>query len=190
MRGRGEFLGSQVQLQTEELWPRCLEGRQAETSRSLGRWWARRSVSLTSAPPPPPAPRRPLSTYWPRPCTSLRPTSCLRPSGPGSTSFAKPGSPRPWQEVPSRPSRASPLLIPTVAARGLSVLCDASPPLPHPGGCKDGGPYHSPISRGWGSLPPIHINTLERKEICLSQSWSLSPQLCRPSLSPPYPHTL
>lgn len=56
---------------------------------------------------------------------SLRPTSCPRPFGSGSTSFAKLGSPRPWQEVPSRPAPTRPLLLPTVATRGHSILADA-----------------------------------------------------------------
>lgn len=164
----GELEGSQVQLQTEELgtrltqaarrrprrrWqrpaagPRCGQAEASGASRRMGGVAA--SVWFTSAALPRPRPR-PLTTRRPHPSASLRPTSCLRPSGPGRTSFAKLGRPGPWQEVPSRlalaccprwPLEAS-LSSPTPGLPGAGPL----PPVPSLGADIPPSPRGA---RGW-----------------------------------------
>lgn len=77
------------------------------------------------------------------PFTNLRPTSCLPLSGPGSTSFATPGSPRPWQEVPSRLPRPALLLPRRPLEASLTSRTPGFPgrPLPQPGGLGVSAPF-------------------------------------------------
>lgn len=114
-----ELQRSEVQLQTQELLNDVgLPGgvaRRAGRLRLRGLWgdWVGTDAGsrcLRSFHPAPLAASR-----WPRPCKSLRPTSCPLLSGLGSTSFAKLGSPRSWQEVPSRPTHPDP---PSPASHG------------------------------------------------------------------------
>ncbi|XP_043766017.1 translation initiation factor IF-2-like [Cervus elaphus] len=125
------------------------------------------SVWFTSAALPRAQPR-PLTTRRPHPSASLRPTSCLRPSGPGRTSFAKLGRPGPWQEVPSRlplaccprwPLEAS-LSSPTPGLPGAGPLppapCLGADIPPSPRGWKDEGRPRTRPSPGGGKASRSH----------------------------------
>lgn len=158
---RDELGGSQVQLQTEELRTRLIQAacgrprrrglsraaRRAGRLRRLGLWGGWVGSRARSRSPPHPLRPRPLTTRRPHPRTSLWPTSCLRPSGPGSTSFAKLGSPRPWQEVPSRPALSCFPRWPLEA----SLLADARGPQPRASAARPLGAHTqpSPPPRPW-----------------------------------------
>lgn len=132
------------------------------------------SVWFTSVALPRSRPR-PLTTRRPHPSASLRPTSCLRPCGPGRTSFAKLGRPGPWQEVPSRLALASWPLEASLSSRkpglpGAGPLppapCLGADPLPGAGRMRAGlerGPFP-----GVGSFSSNPLCTGEKEDLPLS----------------------
>lgn len=204
----GELEGSQVQLQTEEPGTlltqaarglprrreqRCTAGPGCGAPRGMGGVAA--SVWFTSAALPRSRPR-PLTTRRPHPSASLRPTSCLRPSGPGRTSFAKLGRPGPWQEVPSRLALACWPLEASLSSR-TPWLPGARPPPPAPclgadippsprraRGWKDEDRPRTRPSPGGGWLLPQAPMYWGEEDLPLS---NLIPVLCSPPPPPPSP---
>ena len=196
----GELEGSQVQLQTEELgtrltqaargrprrrWQCCAAGPGCGAPRGMGGVAA--SVWFTSVALPRSRPR-PLTTRRPHPSASLRPTSCLRPCGPGRTSFAKLGCPGPWQEVPSGLAVACWPLEASLSSRkpGLPCAgplppapCLGADPLPGAGRMR-AGLERGPLP-GVGSFSPNPPCTGEKEDLPLSD---LIPGLRSPHLHP------
>lgn len=128
----------------------------------------------------------PYPPHWPHPCISLRPTSCPRPFGSGSTSFAKLGSPRPWQEVPSWPAPTRPSLashgghqrpLHPRGRRNASALALSGLPSPQPLRLSSFNLLPG-VDSFCAPLPPLVHHPLHgRRKICPFQKLFPVPQL-------------